>query len=206
MDGERLLSAAVVGALTRSVGAVPDERAVLGAFFEGLLADLPWWDRAWRVVDVGAPRASSSSRALTPGDVQVVEVTVPGFVGRGAGEVLAFSARVRLLEDRLLRWQMKVGETVIGPALAPAGEREPHPFGAVFQLLVTMRGLRVQEVAWRTGRAVSTIRMLRDGRLAPERALIEEVALALDLPAEDLAVIAGLDPADPGRAQPRTPT
>jgi transcriptional regulator with XRE-family HTH domain len=86
-----------------------------------------------------------------------------------------------------------------GPGVAPAGEPEPHAFGALFEMLVEMRGLSFRDVARRTGRAESTIRRLRAGDLVPERALIEQVARALDLPAANLAAIAGLDPADPGR-------
>ncbi|XVV13762.1 helix-turn-helix domain-containing protein [Actinoplanes sp. CA-131856] len=186
----------MIEALTRSRGNA--DPSVLVSFVDTLLDELPWWDRSWRVADVGEPRSSSSSRGLPPGAVQVVEVTVPGSLGRNADEVQPFSARLRLLGDRLLRWQMKAGDTVIGPALAPAGESEPHPFGAVFRLLAEMRGLTIPQLARRTERAESTIRRLRAGGLVPERTLIEEVAHALDLPAADLAAIADLDPADPG--------
>ncbi|WP_165945782.1 helix-turn-helix transcriptional regulator [Micromonospora sp. KC606] len=199
------LSAAVIKALTdRARDAPPDklavDRSVLATFLDTLLGELPWWNRAWRVAEVAEVRKSSSALALPPGEVQVVEVTVRGSLGGAAGEVQLFSARVRLLEDRLLRWQMKVGETVIGPAVAPAGEPEPHPFGAVFQMLVEMRGLSLREVAWRAGRADSTIMKLRRGALVPERALINQLARALNVPAANLALIAEVDPADPGRA------
>ncbi|MEV4409378.1 helix-turn-helix domain-containing protein [Actinoplanes sp. NPDC049598] len=187
----------MVEALSRPGEGVTDQ-AGLAAFLDSLLDELPWWDRGWRVSDVGMPRRCSSSLGLAPGAVQVVEVVVPGSLSLGAGEAQLFVAQVRLLEDRLLRWQMKVGDKVVGPALAPAGETDPHPFGAVFRLLVEMRGLSSDEMARRTGRAMTTIRKLRDGRLVPERALIEEVARALDLPSADLGMIAGLDPADPG--------
>ncbi|MBB2947889.1 hypothetical protein FB565_007660 [Actinoplanes lutulentus] len=202
-EGHRL-DAAVVEALTDRRGVSSDrpspaDRAVLATFLDDLLGELPWWNRAWRVAEVGAVLPSSPSRGLRPGAVQVVEVTVPGSVTADAGEVQEFSARVRLLENRLLRWQIKIGDRVIGPGFAPAGEPEPHPFGAVFQMLVEMRGLSYQDMAMLTGRAISTIRGLRAGYLAPERAMVEEVARALDLPAASLAAIAGLDPADPGR-------
>ncbi|WP_422771467.1 helix-turn-helix domain-containing protein [Plantactinospora sp. WMMC1484] len=198
-------SAAVIKALTDPAhDAAPDqlaaERSVLATFLDTLLGELPWWNRAWRVAEVGEVCKSSSARAMRPGRVQVVEVTVPGSLGGDAREIQTFSARVRLLEDRLLRWQMKVGDTVIGPAVAPAGELEPHPFGAVFQMLVEMRGLSRGEVALRTGRAQATIMKLRHGALVPERALIEELARALNVPAANLALIAGVDSADPGRA------
>lgn len=205
------LSAAVIKAMTEPRRDAPPERlaadrSVLVTFFDTLLSELPWWNPAWRVTEVGTVRSSSSSMGLPPGAVQVVEVTVPGSLGGDggdggdAGEVRPFSARVRFLEDRLLRWQMKIGDMVVGPASAPAGEPEPHAFGAVFRLLAEMRGLSFQDVARRTGRAASTIRKLDAGALVPERALIEQLARALDLPASDLAVIAGLDAADPGRA------
>ena len=197
------LSAAAIRALTdRARDAPPAEltvdRSVLATFLDTLLGELPWWNRAWRVAEVAEVHKSSSALALPPGDVQVVEVTVRGSLGGAAGEVQLFSARVRLLEDRLLRWQMKVGDTVIGPAVAPTGEPEPHPFGAVFQMLVEMRGLSLREVAWRAGRADSTIMKLLHGALVPERALINQLARALNVPAANLALIAGVDPADPG--------
>ncbi|MDG4778727.1 helix-turn-helix transcriptional regulator [Micromonospora sp. WMMD961] len=197
------MSAAVVEALTdRARDASPDQltvdRSVLATFLDTLLGELPWWSRAWRVAEVGEVRKSSSALALPPGEPQVVEVTVPGSLGGDAGKVQSFSARVRLLEDRLLRWQMKIGDTVIGPAVAPAGEPEPHPFGAVFGMLVEMRGLSLREVAWQAGRAHSTIMKLRHGGLVPERGLIEQLAQALNVPAEDLTLIAGVDSADPG--------
>ena len=137
---------------------------------------------------------------LPSGAVQVVEVTVPGSLGGDAGGARRFSARVRLLDDRLLRRQMKIDDMVVGPASAPAGEPEPHPFGVVFRLPAEMRGLSLPEVAGRTGRAMSTIRKLGAGALVPERALIEQLARALDVPVPELALIAGPDPADPGRA------
>ncbi|XVU26543.1 helix-turn-helix domain-containing protein [Actinoplanes sp. CA-054009] len=197
VDGELRLDVSVVEALAarRDDSGRPEVAAFLG----GLLSELPWWDRSWRVADVGAVRSSSSSRGLWPGEVQVVEVTVPGSLRRDEGEELPFSARVRLLGDRLLRWQMKVRDRVIGPALGAVGEPEPHPFGAVFRMLMELRGLSLEQVAQRTGRAMSTIKMLHAGRLVPERALIEQLARALELPVTRLATIAELDPADPGR-------
>lgn len=47
---------------------------------------------------------------------------------------------------------------------------------------------------------VQVVEIAVPGSLVPEGRLIEQVARALDLPAVNLAVIAGLDPADPGRA------
>jgi hypothetical protein len=144
--GVERLSAAVIEALTDRARDAPADKpaadkpavdgSVLATFLDTLLGELPWWNLAWRVAEVAEVRRSSSALALPPGAVQVVEVTVRGSLGGAAGEVQLFSARVRLLEDRLLRWQMKVGDTVIGPAVAPAGEPEPHPFGAVFQMLL----------------------------------------------------------------------
>src|SRR5690349_24976083 len=99
------LSAAVIEAMTDPERSVAD-RSVLAPFLDTLLGELPWWNRAWRVTEVGTVRSSSSSMGLPPGAVQVVEVTVPGSLGGDAGEVRPFSARVRFLEDRLLRWQM----------------------------------------------------------------------------------------------------
>jgi len=68
-----------------------------------------------------------------------------------------------------------------------------------------VRGLSVTQAARRSFRAESSINRLRVGNLIPHPALVADVARALDMTAEDLAVIAGLDPADLGRASGRRP-
>jgi hypothetical protein len=204
--GDRVLSAGVVEALTywpRVVHAkppTPADLSVLPPFFDELLGELPWWNRAWRVTEVGPAYPNTARQSKQSGVAQVIEVTVPGLVDGDAAERLPFSARVRFANDRLLRWQAKVGGAVIGPGLAPAGEPEPHPFGPVFRGLLEVRGLSVSQAARRGQLADSSISRLRAGNLIPPPALVADVARALDMPVEDLAVIAGLDPADPGQA------
>jgi hypothetical protein len=205
MGGDRALSAGVVEALTYWPGVVHAERpvpadlSVLPPFFDELLGLLPWWNRAWRVSEVGPAYPNAVPKSKPSGVAQFVEVTVPGLVSGDATEGLPFSARVRFADDRLLRWQVKVGDAVVGPGLAPAGGPEPHPFGPVFRGLMEVRGLSVTQVARRSLRAESSINRLRAGNLIPHPALVADVARALDMPVEDLAVIAGLDPADLGR-------
>lgn len=206
MRGDRALSAGVVEALTYWPGVVhaeppaPADLSVLPPFFDELLGELPWWNRAWRVTEVGPAYPNAVRQSKPSGVAQFIEVTVPGLVDGDAAERLPFSVRVRFADDRLLRWQAKVGAAVIGPGIAPDGEPEPHPFGPVFRGLMEVRGLSVRQAARRSLRAESSINRLRAGNLIPHPALVADVARALDMPVEDLAVIAGLDPADLGRA------
>jgi hypothetical protein len=204
--GDRGLSAGVVEALTYWPGVVhaepppPADLSVLPPFFDKLFGELPWWNRAWRVTEVGPAYPNAVPQSQPFKGAQFVEVTVPGSVGGDAAEGLPFSARVRFAERRLLRWQAKIGDVVIGPGLAPAGEPEPHPFGRVFRGLMEARGLSAEQAAERSWRARSTINRLRKGNLIPNPALVADVARALDMSVADLAVIAGLEPADPERA------
>lgn len=206
MRGDRALSAGVAEALTYWPGVVhaeppvPADLSVLPPLFDELLGELPWWNRAWRVAEVGPAYPNAVRQSKPAGVAQFIEVTVPGLVEGDAAERLPFSARVRFADDRLLRWQAKVGAAVIGPGLAPEGEPEPYPFGPVFRGLMEVRGLSVMQAARRSLRAASSINRLRVGNLIPHPALVADVARALDMPVEDLAVIAGLDPADLGRA------
>jgi hypothetical protein len=75
---------------------------------------------------------------------------------------------------------------------------QQHPFGAVLAQLMALRGLTDMEMAYRCQRAMSTIAGLRTGGRNPHRILIEEVAVALDMAAQDLIAIAGLDPEPTG--------
>jgi hypothetical protein len=179
---------------------VPADLSVLPPFLDELLGELPWWNRAWRVSEVGPAYPNAVPHPKPAGVAQFVEVTVPGSVNGDGTEGLPFSARLRFADDRLLRWQVKVGDAVIGPGLAPAGEPEPHPFGPVFRGLMEVRGLSVRQAARQSLRAESSIKRLRVGNLIPHPALVADVARALEMPAEDLAVVAGLDPADLGGA------
>ncbi|MBE1490881.1 helix-turn-helix domain-containing protein [Plantactinospora soyae] len=196
----RALSPAVVEALRYRPGVVhavtpaPVDLAVLPSFFNELLGELPWWNRAWRVTQVepAHPRETPWNR----GRSGAVEVSVPGTASCGAGDVLPFSGQVRFKRDRLIRFQAKLGDVVIGPGAAPAGTPEPHPFGTVFSRLMDLRGISVREMAMGSGRSMSTINGLRSGYLIPHRKVLAHVPEVLKMSAEDLAAIAGLDPED----------
>lgn len=200
VDG-RVLDPAVRTALTHRPGLVdgepeaPVDLAVLVGFFDGLLRELPWWDGGWRVIGVETARPREFPSAEGRGKNRFTEVSVPGTVGDRDGRVLAFFGRVRFEGDRLVGFQAKVGDMVIGPALAEAGAHEPHQFGAVLRKLMDNRGLSMKDVAVRTGRALSTIAGVRSGGRNPHPVLVQDLAGALELPAADLAAIAGVDPA-----------
>jgi hypothetical protein len=195
----RTLAPAVVEALTywpRIVHAEepkPVDLAVLLPFFNGLLGELPWWDGAWRVthVDPAYPREFASDRDRNTN--RFTEVSVPGTLGGGAGQTLPFYGSVRFEGDRLLRFQAKVGDAIVGPALSEAGTHERHPFGAVLRKLMDNRGISVKELARRTSRAMSTIYAAQSGGRSPHPILVQEIARALDIPEADLVAIAGVD-------------
>ena len=46
---------------------------------------------------------------------------MPGTVGTDGGESRPFAAKVGFAGDRLIRIQAKIGDVVLGPAVAPAG-------------------------------------------------------------------------------------
>ncbi|MFC0542617.1 hypothetical protein [Kutzneria chonburiensis] len=48
-------------------------------------------------------------------------------------------------------------------------------------------------MAEQTARSISTIHMLRSGRLNPHPVLVKEIAAVLHMSQEDIAAIAGLD-------------
>jgi hypothetical protein len=202
---ERTLPSAVIEALTyqpTTIGpatTTPVDLAVLLPFFNGLLEELPWWSRHWRVAEVQPARrheiAANDARMVTC----CTEVSVPGTARDDAGQTLPFIGRVRFEGVRLLRVQLKVGDVVVGPALAPPGKTEQHPFGAVLGQLMALRGLTDMEMAYRCKRAMSTIAGLRTGGRNPHRILVEEVAVALDMAARDLIALAGLDPEPTGQ-------
>ncbi|MEV6814808.1 hypothetical protein [Micromonospora sp. NPDC051296] len=171
----------------------PVDLAVLPPFFNDLLTELSWWHSDWQVTQVEAayPRevASNHDRQRNA----FTEVTVPGTLEGRAGQTLPFVGRVRFKGNRLLRFQAKVADTIIGPALAKAGAPEPHPFGAVLCRLMDSRGVSMKELAVRTGRAMSTINAARTGWHNPYPVLVGEIAGALGIPEADLAAIAGVD-------------
>ena len=197
----RTLAPAVLKALTywpgigRAEKLEPVSLTVLPPFFNDLLSEIPWWDRTWRVTDVepAYPREHASDHDRQKN--RFTEVSVPGTVVGGAGQTLAFSARVRFEGDRLLRFEAKIADMVVGPARAEAGAPELHPFGVVLSKLMDNRGLSVEDVARRTTRAMSTIKAARTGWHNPHPILVREIAHALDIPEADLAAIAGVDDA-----------
>lgn len=192
--GRRMLSSAVVKALTSWPGFVPVAReapdlAVLPPFFNELLGELPWWNPAWRVTEV---RPASPCCAKVQG-TGFTEVAVPGWAAGPDESPLPFSARVRFKGDRLLRFRAKIGDMVIGPGVTPAGQPEPDPFAAVVRALMDQRQISVRTLAQRTYLSIATVRALRDG-WSPDPVVVERVAAALDTPAEELLAIAGHDP------------
>ncbi|WP_155370223.1 helix-turn-helix domain-containing protein [Catellatospora vulcania] len=166
---------------------------VLLPFFDGLLLELPWWNPVWRVTHVEPADPHEFPSEHDRQRNRFTEVSVPGTVSPGDGTATAFVGRVRFEGDRLLRFQAKIGDVVLGPALAEAGRTEPHPFGPLLRSLMDNRGLSIKDLARATGRAMSTIAALRGGGHSPHPVIVREVADALDLPAEDLAAIAGVD-------------
>ncbi|MEO3747448.1 hypothetical protein [Plantactinospora sp. B5E13] len=198
----RTLTPAVVEALrywpgvVHSVRPAPVDLAVLPPFFTDLLAELPWWNQAWRI-----DRVEPAHPHETPWNDReqgVVEVSVPGTASCGSDDVLPFSAQVRFDGDRLIRFQAKLGDMVVGPSVAAPGKPEPHPFGVVFSRLIDLRGISVRDMARGSFRSESTIRGLRAGGIVPHRAVLAYVPEVLGISAEDLAAIAGLDPEENG--------
>ncbi|MFD8323917.1 XRE family transcriptional regulator [Kitasatospora purpeofusca] len=202
----RTLTADVIAALTYWPGIIrggqknppaPVDVTVLPPFFNELLQELPWWNRDWRISDVepGRPLEIDSDHHGLP--AAFTEVSVSGTVGSGSGESLPFVAKVGFAGDRLIRFQAKIGDVVLGPALAPAGQLEPHPFARVFTGLMDQRGIPVRAMAMDTARSMSTIHMLRSGAHNPEPLLTREIAKVLGMSEADVRVIAGLDDGSP---------
>jgi hypothetical protein len=198
----RTLSADVIAALTYWPGSIvpgrkfppdPVDLTALPPFFNDVLQDLPWWNRDWKVthIEPGIPLeiASDHDRSNT----RFTEVSVPGTVSSDSGETSPFVAKVRFESDQLIRFQAKIGDIVVGPAHAPAGQLEPHPFARVFARLMDLRGIPVRDMAMEIARSMSTIHMLRSGRLNPHPVLVKEIATVLHMSQEDIAAIAGLD-------------
>ncbi|MEV6326651.1 helix-turn-helix transcriptional regulator [Streptomyces sp. NPDC051909] len=198
----RTLTADVIAALTYWPGIIwggqknppdPVDVGVLPPFFNEVLRDLPWWNRDWKVshVEPGLPLDTGSDHH---GHLSTfIEVSVPGAVGSGADESLPFVAKVGFAGDRLIRFEAKVGDVILGPAVAPAGQLEPHPFARALTGLMDLRGISVRVMARETGRSMSTVHMLRSGRLNPKPILVQEVAKVLGMSEADVRVVAGLD-------------
>ncbi|MFB6784923.1 XRE family transcriptional regulator [Streptomyces sp. NPDC056352] len=198
----RSLTVDVIAALTYWPGVIwggqknppdPVDLTVLPPFFNEVLQELPWWNRDWKVshVEPGLPLEIESDHHGHPSTF--TEVSVPGTVGSGGGESLPFIAKVGFAGDQLIRFQAKIGDVVLGPVAAPAGRLEPHPFARVLTGLMNVRGIPVGVMARETARSMSTIHMLRSGRLNPEPSLTQEIAKVLGMSEADVRVIAGLD-------------
>ena len=199
---DRTLTADVIAALRYWPGILwvgqknppdPVDVTVLPPFFNEVLQDLPWWNRDWRVdrVEPGVP--------MEPGDhlrdpaLRFIEVSIPGTVVSGTGGSLPFVGTVAFRGERLIRFQAKVGDVVIGPALAPAGRAEPHPFGRVLTGLMDLHGIPVGEMARDAGLSTATVRGLRAGGHSPGLLHARAIARILGMPEADVVVIAGLD-------------
>lgn len=197
----RALTADVIAALRYWPGVVwggqenpldPVDMTVLLPFFNQTLQDLPWWNRDWKVdrVQPGHPAETGDYR-VDPA-VRFTEVSVPGTVASGNGERLPFVAKVGFTGDQLVRFQAKIGDIVIGPAVAPAGRSEPHPFGRMLTGLMDQRGIPVRDMASAAGLSISTILMLCRGH-NPNLLQARLIAGVLDMSEADVRVIAGLD-------------
>ncbi|MFJ2571992.1 helix-turn-helix domain-containing protein [Streptomyces halstedii] len=197
----RALTADVIAALRYWPGVIwggqkdppdPVDMAVLLPFFNQTLQDLPWWNRDWKVdrVQPGHP-AETGDHRCDPA-VRFTEVSIPGTVASGNGESLPFVAKVGFAGDQLIRFQAKIGDVVIGPAVAPAGRSEPHPFGRMLIWLMDQRGIPGRDMARAAGLSMSTIHILRRGH-NPNLLQARLIAGILDMSEADVRVIAGLD-------------
>ncbi|PWI13013.1 transcriptional regulator [Streptomyces sp. Act143] len=197
----RTLTADVIAALRYWPGVIwggqknppdPVDLTVLPPFFDEVLRELPWWNSDWTVRDVeaGLPLEIDSDHHGHP--ARFTEVSVPGTVGSHGGESLPFVAKVGFTSHQLIRFQAKIGDVVLGPAVASAGRLEPHPFATLLTGLMDVRGISVREMARESGRSMSTIHMLRSGSHNPEPLLVREIARILGMSEADVTVIAGL--------------
>ncbi|GGN63902.1 hypothetical protein GCM10010112_23580 [Actinoplanes lobatus] len=160
---------------------------VLVPLLNEILGELPWWDRAWRVT--GAGHADPVDMTRTDVVPDPVEVAVPGAVSRDGTDELPLSARIRIHGDRLVRFEVKVGDLVIGPGREPAGKPERHRFGVVLTALMRSHGITEREMGIRCGLAMATIRAAMGGR-RPHQRVIEAVAPHVGMTAADLTALA----------------
>ncbi|MFC8270802.1 multiprotein-bridging factor 1 family protein [Streptomyces cinereoruber] len=197
----RALTADVIAALRYWPGVIwggqknppdPVDMTVLLPFFNEVLQGLPWWNRDWKVDRVQPGLPAETGDHLCDPAVRFTEVSIPGTVASGTGESLPFVAKVGFTGDQLIRFQAKIGDVVIGPAVAPTGQSEPHPFGRMLTGLMDLRGISVKDMARTAGLSMSTVRMLRRGR-NPNLLQARLIAGILDMSEADVRVIAGLD-------------
>ncbi|GAA1657934.1 helix-turn-helix domain-containing protein [Actinoplanes couchii] len=197
---DRKLSPAVLAALTYlprfNQRLEPVDLTPLIPFLNELLDDLPWWNRDYRVtrVELVLPHEIPDY----PGGrlKRFTEVSVPAMLTDGAGHELPFFGRIRFEGDILRRFEAKVGDTVITPALRPAGVQDPHPFGPLLEALMANRHHSTSDLANGAGLSRSTVRWLGSGGLRPHPNLVRHLAEALGLPEADLAAIAGVSEQD----------
>ncbi|GAA0445712.1 hypothetical protein GCM10009531_40750 [Actinoplanes capillaceus] len=192
MMRDRPLSEAEIAALRywpryARTGPTPVDGDVLVPLLGELLEELPWWDRAWRVTSAGHADPVDMTRIDVVPDP--VEVAVPGTVGRDGADELPLSARIRIHGDRLVRFEVKVGDLVIAPGREPAGTPERHRFGVVLTALMTSHGISRREMARRCGLAASTIAAAMGGRRPHER-VITSVAPEVGMTVEDMTALA----------------
>jgi hypothetical protein len=181
----RLLSSDVVDALNFWPGHLPVPHApvdltVLPPFFTELLAELPWWNPAWRVTRV-RPAAPCVATVAPAG---FTEVAVPGEAAAHDADRLPFVARVRFHDDRLIRFQAKVGDMVIGPSATPPGKAEPDQFAAVIRTAMDVGRISVRTLAMQCGLSMSTINALRGG-WSPDPTVAGRVTAALGILPEE---------------------
>jgi hypothetical protein len=156
---------------------------VLVALLRERIGRWPWWDRAWRVVMVGEVHPRQINEWLH-------NVSIDGAVGRDTGETLPLSVFMRVVGPRLDRFEMRVGEALIGP---PVRASDPHPFGSIFSTLMDRRGISRQEMAFRCKLAESTVAKMRAGYMVPrQRDRVVDLAAALEMPVGDLMAIVGM--------------
>ncbi|WP_314612614.1 helix-turn-helix domain-containing protein [Streptomyces stackebrandtii] len=197
----RALTADVIAALRYWPGVIwagqknppdPVDMTVMPPFLNEVLQDLPWWNRDWTVDRVQPGFPTETGEHLCDPAVRFTEVSIPGTVASGNGESLPFVAKVGFTGDQLIRFQAKIGDVVIGPAVASAGRPEPHPFGRMLTGLMDLRGIPVRDMARAAGLSLSTIHMLRRGH-NPNSLHARLIAGILDMSEADVRVIAGLD-------------
>ncbi|MFI5916209.1 helix-turn-helix domain-containing protein [Dactylosporangium sp. NPDC051541] len=199
---DRVLSPAVLAALTywprfdHNQQLEPVDLAPLIPFLNELLDDLPWWNRDCRVTKVELVEAHEMPGYPGGPLKRYTEVSVPATLTDGAGHELSFFGRIRFEGSIMRRFEAKVGDTVIAPALRPAGVQDPHPFGPLLQVLMANRRSTARDLAREAGLSMSTVRWLGSGGLRPHPKLVRYLAEALGLPEADLAAIAGVSDED----------
>jgi hypothetical protein len=197
---DRVLSPAVFAALTYWPGfderLEPVDLAPLIPFLNELLDDLPWWNREYRVTQVEQVQAHEIPDYPGGPLKRFTEVSVPATLTDGAGHELSLFGRIRFEGNIMRRFQAKVGDTVITPALRPAGIQDPHPFGPLLQALMANRRNSARDLARGAGLSTSTVQWLGSGGLRPHPKLVGHLAAALGLPEADLAAIAGVSGED----------